>query len=268
VLPGFGLSLGFATAYLSLIVLIPIAALFLKTTQLDWAQFRNLVTTPRVLASYKLTFGASFVAAGTNTFFGFVLAWVLARYKFPGKQLLDAIIDLPFALPTAVAGIALTSLYADNGWIGKRLSAFDIHVAFTPYGIVVALIFVTLPFIVRSVQPVLQDLDRELEDAAASLGASDWHIFWRVIFPSVLPALLTGFGLSLARAIGEYGSVVFISGNMPYRTEITPLLIITKLEQYDYTGATAIAVVLLVAAFALLLAINGLQAWARTRQGH
>jgi sulfate/thiosulfate transport system permease protein len=266
VLPGFGLSLGFATVYLSLIVLIPIAALFLKSAQLDWAHFWSLVTAPRVVASYKLTFGASFIAAAVNTFFGFILAWVLARYDFFGKKLLDAIIDLPFALPTAVAGIALTSLYADNGWIGRRLAALDIHVAFTPTGIVVALIFVTLPFIVRSVQPVLQDLDRELEDAAASLGANDWHMFSRVIFPAVLPALLTGFGLSLARAIGEYGSVVFISGNMPMRTEITSLLIITKLEQYDYAGATALAVVMLVISFVLLLVINSLQKRSRRYQ--
>lgn len=266
VLPGFSISLGVTTVYLSLIVLIPLAALFLKSATLDWQHFWNLVSAPRVVASYKLTFGAAFVAAAINTVFGFILAWVLARYDFTGKQILDAVIDLPFALPTAVAGIALTSLYADNGWIGRHLSTWNIHLAFTPSGIVIALMFVTLPFIVRSVQPVLQDLDVELEDAASSLGASGWQTFSRVIFPAVLPALLTGFGLSLARAIGEYGSVVFISGNMPMRTEITSLLIITKLEQYDYAGATALAVVMLVISFALLLAINWLQRRARRFQ--
>jgi sulfate/thiosulfate transport system permease protein len=266
VLPGFGVSLGYTILYLSLIVLIPMAALFLKSATLTWHEFWSLATTPRVLASYKLTFSASLLAAGINVFFGFLLAWVLARYEFVGKQILDAVIDLPFALPTAVAGIALTSLYADNGWIGKRLSGFDIHVAFAPTGIVVALMFITLPFIVRSVQPVLQNLDAELEEAAASLGANGWHVFSRVIFPTVLPALLTGFGLSLARGIGEYGSVVFISGNMPMRTEITSLLIITKLEQYDYAGATALAVVMLVISFVLLLAINLLQRRSRRFQ--
>jgi len=259
ILPGFSISLGVTTVYLSLIVLIPLAALFLKSATLDWQHFWSLVSAPRVVASYKLTFGAAFVAAGINTVFGFILAWVLARYDFTGKQILDAVIDLPFALPTAVAGIALTSLYADNGWIGRQLATWNIHLAFTPSGIVIALMFVTLPFIVRSVQPVLQDLDAEFEDAASSLGASGWQIFSRVIFPAVLPSLLTGFGLALARAIGEYGSVVFISGNMPMRTEITSLLIITKLEQYDYAGATAVAVVMLVISFALLLAINSLQ---------
>lgn len=268
VLPGFSLSLGITTVYLSFIVLLPLAALFLKSSLLGWEQFWSLVTAPRVVASYKLTFGAAFIAASVNTFFGFILAWVLARYEFAGKKVLDALIDLPFALPTAVAGIALTSLYADNGWIGKRLAAFDIHVAFTPSGIVVALVFITLPFIVRSVQPVLQELDSQLEEAASSLGASGWQTFARVIFPAVLPALLTGFGLSLARGIGEYGSVVFISGNMPMRTEITSLLIITKLEQYDYAGATALAVVMLVISFAMLLSINFLQRRSRRFQEH
>ena len=264
VLPGFSISLGLTTVYLSLIVLIPLAALFLKSATLDWQHFWSLISAPRVIASYKLTFGTAFVAASINTLFGFILAWVLARYDFTGKQFLDAVIDLPFALPTAVAGIALTSLYADNGWIGRHLATWSIHLAFTPSGIVIALMFVTLPFIVRSVQPVLQNLDVEFEDAASSLGASGWQIFSRVIFPAVLPALLTGFGLSLARAIGEYGSVVFISGNMPMRTEITSLLIITKLEQYDYAGATALAVVMLVISFSLLLAVNWLQR--RTRR--
>lgn len=258
-LPGFGLSLGYTLMYLSLVVLIPLSGLFLKAATLHWADFWAVATSPRVLASYRLTFGASFLAATINAVFGFLVAWVLARYEFPGKSVVDAIVDLPFALPTAVAGIALTSLYAENGWIGQYLARFDIKVAFTPAGVLVALTFIGLPFVVRSVQPVLEDLDYEVEEAAASLGAGSWAIFRRVIFPTVLPALLTGFALAFARALGEYGSVVFISGNLPMKTEITALLIVTKLEQYNYAGAAAIAVVMLLASFALLLVINLLQ---------
>jgi sulfate transport system permease protein len=266
ILPGFGLSLGFALAYLSLIVLIPLSAIFLKTATMDWVRFREAVTAPRVLASYRLSFGTSFFAALLNAVFGFVVAWVLARYRFPGKRLVDALVDLPFALPTAVAGMALTSLYAENGSIGRYLQPLGIKVAFTRVGVLIALTFIGLPFVVRSVQPVVEDLDREIEEAAGSLGATGWQTFTRVIFPTVLPALMTGFALAFARALGEYGSVVFISGNMPMKTEITALLIITKLEQYDYTGATAIAVVMLVTSFVLLLFINWLQARARRFQ--
>jgi len=265
VLPGFGLSLGYTVLYLSLIVLIPLSATFLKTASLDWQQFWHTVTTPRVLASYKLTFGASFIAAVINAGFGLLTAWVLTRYRFPGKRVIDALVDLPFALPTAVAGIALTALYAQNGWIGSVLEPHGIKVAFTPLGVVVALTFIGLPFVVRTVQPVLEDLEQEVEEAAASLGASRWQTFRKIIFPAILPALLTGFSLAFARAIGEYGSVIFIAGNMPMKSEITPLLIITKLEQYDYAGATAIAVVMLVISFILLLAINLLQWWANQR---
>ena len=264
VLPGFDLALGFALLYVSLIVLIPLSAAFLKTFTLTWAQFVDAVATPRVLASYRLTFGASFAAALLNAVFGLVVAWVLVRYTFPAKRLVDALVDLPFALPTAVAGIALTAIYAQNGWIGQWL---PFKVSFTPIGVWVALVFIGLPFVVRTLQPVLEDLNRELEEAAATLGASRWQTFTKVIVPIVMPALLTGFALAFARALGEYGSVIFIAGNMPMISEITPLLIITKLEQYDYAGATAIAVVMLVTAFGLLLAINGLQAWSRRRQG-
>ncbi|MCA0243046.1 MAG: sulfate ABC transporter permease subunit CysT [Proteobacteria bacterium] len=264
VLPGFDLALGFALLYLSLIVLIPLSAAFLKTFTLSWAQFVDAVATPRVLASYRLTFGASFAAAALNTVFGLVIAWVLVRYRFPAKRFVDALVDLPFALPTAVAGIALTAIYAQNGWIGRWL---PFKVSFTPLGVWVALVFIGLPFVVRTLQPVLEDLNRELEEAAATLGASRRQTFAKVILPIVTPALLTGFALAFARALGEYGSVIFIAGNLPMVSEITPLLIITKLEQYDYAGATAIAVVMLVAAFALLLIINLLQAWSRKRQG-
>ena len=264
VLPGFDLALGFALLYISLIVLIPLSATFLKTFTLTWAQFIAAVATPRVVASYQLTFGASFAAALLNAFFGLIVAWVLVRYDFPGKRLIDALVDLPFALPTAVAGIALTALYAQNGLIGQVL---PFKVSYTPLGVWVALVFIGLPFVVRTLQPVLEDVSRELEEAAATLGASRWQTFTKVIFPILMPALLTGFALAFARALGEYGSVIFIAGNMPMVSEITPLLIITKLEQYDYAGATAIAVVMLVAAFVLLLAINVLQAWARKRQG-
>ena len=266
VLPGFGLTLGFTLFYLSLIVLIPLAGLFVKTSTMSWDQFWSAVADPRTVASYQLTFGASFLAALINAVFGVIVAWVLVRYSFPGKKLVDALVDLPFALPTAVAGIALTAVFSVNGWIGQYLEPLGIKVAFTPLGILVALTFIGLPFVVRTVQPVLQDLEKEIEEAAASLGANRWKTVTKVIFPEVLPALLTGFTSAFARALGEYGSVVFISGNMPMRTEITPLLIITKLEQYDYAGATAIAVVMLVASFILLLLINGLQWWSGRRQ--
>jgi sulfate transport system permease protein len=264
VLPGFDLALGFALLYLSLIVLIPLSAAFLKTFTLSWTQFADAVSTPRVLASYRLTFGASLAAALLNAFFGLIVAWVLVRYPFPFKRVVDALVDLPFALPTAVAGIALTAIWAENGWIGRWL---PFKVSFTPVGVWVALVFIGLPFVVRTLQPVLEDVNRELEEAAATLGATRWQTFVRVIFPILMPALLTGFALAFARALGEYGSVIFIAGNLPMVSEITPLLIITKLEQYDYAGATALAVVMLVSAFVLLLAINLLQAWARKRQG-
>lgn len=264
VLPGFDLALGFTLLYLSFIVLIPLSAAFLKTFTMTWPAFWDAVATPRVLASYRLTFGASFAAALLNAFFGLIVAWVLVRYEFPFKRVIDALVDLPFALPTAVAGIALTALYSGNGWIGKYL---PFKVSFTPLGVFVALTFIGLPFVVRTLQPVLEDMHKELEEAAATLGASRWQTFSKVIFPIIAPALLTGFALAFARALGEYGSVIFIAGNMPMISEITPLLIITKLEQYDYTGATAIAVVMLVAAFVMLLAINLLQAWTRKRQG-
>ena len=264
VLPGFDLALGFTLLYLSFIVLLPLSAAFLKTATMTWPAFWDAVTAPRVLASYRLTFGASFAAALMNSVFGLVVAWVLVRYEFPFKRLIDALVDLPFALPTAVAGIALTALCAQNGWIGRYL---PFKVSFTPLGVFVALTFIGLPFVVRTLQPVLEDLHKEIEEAAATLGASRLQTFTKVIFPIISPALLTGFALAFARALGEYGSVIFIAGNMPLISEITPLLIITKLEQYDYTGATAIAVVMLVSAFALLLAINALQAWTRARQG-
>ncbi|ANQ84503.1 sulfate ABC transporter permease subunit CysT [Azoarcus olearius] len=267
VLPGFGLSLGYTLVYLSLIVLIPLAAVFLKTASLGWAEFWAVVTSPRVVASYKLSFGASLLAAAINAVFGLMLAWALVRYTFPGKKLIDALVDLPFALPTAVAGIALTALYAGNGWIGSKLAPLGIKVAFTPLGVLVALVFIGVPFVVRTVQPILEDLETELEEAAASLGAHRWQTFTKVILPILLPALLTGFALAFARAVGEYGSVIFIAGNIPMVSEITPLMIITKLEQYDYTGATAIAVVMLVISFALLLLINLLQAWSAKRTG-
>ncbi|SNR92462.1 sulfate transport system permease protein [Methylobacillus rhizosphaerae] len=265
VLPGFNLSLGYTLLYLSLIVLIPLSAAFLKTTELSFAEFWHTVTTPRVIASYKLTFGASLFAAIINAIFGLLTAWVLTRYTFPGKKLVDALVDLPFALPTAVAGIALTAVYSANGWIGSLLEPYGLKVAFTPLGVVVALTFIGLPFVVRTVQPVLEDLEAETEEAAASLGANRWQTFRRVILPALWPALLTGFALAFARAVGEYGSVIFIAGNMPMVSEITPLIIITKLEQYDYTGATAVAVVMLILSFLLLFAINGLQWWSSHR---
>lgn len=267
VLPGFHLSLGFTLFYLALIVLIPLSAVFLKTFTMTWQAFWETVTSDRVMASYRLTFGASFLAALINVLFGGIVAWVLVRYKFPGKRLIDALVDLPFALPTAVAGITLATLYAPNGWIGKLLTPLGIKVAFTPLGILIALTFIGLPFVVRTVQPVLEEAEKELEEAALSLGASHWQVFTRVIFPTILPAVLTGFALAFARATGEYGSVIFIAGNMPMISEITPLFMITKLEQYDYAGATAIAVVMLLLSFVLLLSINALQAWTRSRQG-
>ena len=267
VLPGFNLTLGYTVFYLSLIVLIPLSALFFKTFTLSWDQFVSAVTSPRVMASYRLTFGASLFAAVVNLVFGLLLAWVLVRYKFFGKKVVDALVDLPFALPTAVAGISLTAILAGNGWIGQYLEPMGIKLAFTPAGVVIALIFIGLPFVVRTVQPVLEDAEKELEEAATSLGASRLQIFTKVILPHIAPALLTGFAMAFARAIGEYGSVIFIAGNMPMISEITPLIIIGKLEQYDYAGATAVAVVMLVISFVLLLIINGLQAWQRRNTG-
>jgi sulfate transport system permease protein len=267
VLPGFRLTLGYTVFYLSLIVLIPIAALFFKTFTLTWDEFWMAVTSPRVLASYRLTFGASLIAALVNLVFGLLLAWVLVRYRFPGKKFIDALVDLPFALPTAVAGISLTALLAGNGWIGQYLEPLGIKLAFTPAGVVIALIFVGLPFVVRTVQPVLEDAEKELEEAATSLGATRLQIFTKVILPHIAPALLTGFAMAFARAIGEYGSVIFIAGNMPMISEITPLIIIGKLEQYDVAGATAVAVVMLLISFVLLLVINALQTWQRRNTG-
>ncbi len=267
VLPGFNITLGFTLIYLSLIVLIPLSALAFKTFTLTWDQFMQATTSPRVLASYRLTFGASLLAATVNVVFGLLVAWVLVRYEFFGKKFIDALVDLPFALPTAVAGISLTALLASNGWIGQLLEPFGIQLAFKPSGVVIALIFIGLPFVVRTVQPVLEDTEKELEEAASCLGATRWQTFTRVIFPAIAPALLTGFAMAFARSIGEYGSVIFIAGNMPMLSEITPLLIISKLEQYDYAGATAIALVMLVISFVLLLVINALQAWQRKRTG-
>ncbi len=267
VLPGFSLTLGYTVLYLSLIVLIPLSALLLKTFSLTWTQFWDAVTGERVMASYRLTFGASFLAALVNVFFGLLVAWVLVRYDFFGKKVVDALVDLPFALPTAVAGISLTALLAGNGWVGQYLEPHGVQLAFNPNGVVIALIFIGLPFVVRTVQPVLEDAEKELEEAATCLGATRWQTFTRVIFPSVLPALLTGFAMAFARAVGEYGSVIFIAGNMPMVSEITPLIIVGKLEQYDYAGATAVATVMLLISFALLLVINALQAWHRQRSG-
>ena len=267
VLPGFGLTLGYTLLYLSLIVLIPLAALLAKTTSLSWGRFWEIASDPRAVASYRLTFGAAFLGAAINAVLGFVVAWTLVRYTFPGRRVVDALVDLPFALPTAVSGIALTAIYSRNGWIGHWLEPLGIKVAFTPLGVLVALTFIGLPFVVRTLQPALQDLQTEVEEAAATLGAGRWQTFRRVILPALLPALLTGFGLAFARALGEYGSVVFISGNMPMKTEISSLLIVSKLEQYDYAGATAIAIVLLAGSFAILLGINGLQALYRRHTG-
>lgn len=262
VLPGFGLSLGYTLLYLSLIVLLPLAALFARAATMPLAEFWQTVSEPRVLAAYRLTFGASLIGAATNALFGFIVAWSLVRYRFPGKRLLDSLVDLPFALPTAVSGIALTAIFAKTGWLGRFLEPLGIQAAFSQLGVTIALTFIGLPFVVRTLQPALEELDSEMEEAAASLGANRWQTFWRVILPALLPALLTGFALAFARALGEYGSVVFIAGNMPLKTEIASLLIIIKLDQYDYAGATAIAVVMLMASFAVLLAINALQWWA------
>ncbi|RIV70385.1 sulfate ABC transporter permease subunit CysT [Burkholderia pseudomallei] len=264
-LPGFGVTLGITLAYLSLVVLIPLAATFLKAATLTWDQFVAATTSPRVLASYRLTFSAALGGALVNAVFGFLVAWVLVRYTFPLKRLVDAIVDLPFALPTSVAGISLAAVYAQNGWIGRYLAPLGIKVAFTPFGVLVALTFIGLPFVVRTVQPVLEDFEREQEEAAACLGASRWLTFRRVVLPAVTPALLTGFALAFARALGEYGSVIFIAGNVPMKSEITSLLIITKLEQYDYAGATALAVVMLVVSFVMLLLINTLQWYLQRR---
>jgi sulfate transport system permease protein len=261
VLPGFGLALGFTLLYLFLVVLVPLSTLFWRSASLGPAGFWKAATSPRVLASYELTFGASLAAAAVNGAFGLVVTWVLVRYRFPGRRFMDALVDLPFALPTAVAGITLTTLYAPNGWLGAPLDRLGIRAAYTPLGITLALTFIGLPFVVRTLQPVLESLDPEVEEAAASLGASRAQTILRVVLPALFPAWLTGFALAFARALGEYGSVVFIAGNMPMKTEVTPLLIITKLEQYDYAGATAIAVVTLLASFVLLLAINRLQSW-------
>ena len=268
ILPGFGLSLGYALLYLSLIVLIPLSAAFIKTSTLSFHEFWEAVSSPRVVASYKLTFGASFAAALVNAVFGLLTAWVLTRYDFFGKKFVDAFVDFPFALPTAVAGISLSAIYSVHGWLGSILEPLGIKVAYTPLGVAVALTFIGLPFVVRTVQPVLEDLGADVEEAAASLGGNRWQIFYKIIFPAIWPALITGFSLAFARAVGEYGSVIFIAGNMPMVSEITPLIIITKLEQYDYAGATAVAVVLLVISFILLFAINGFQWWSNKRFGH
>ncbi|HBR14145.1 MAG TPA: sulfate ABC transporter permease subunit CysT [Candidatus Omnitrophica bacterium] len=266
-LPGFHLALGYTVFYLSLIVLIPLSTLFIKSSSLDWKTFIDIVSAPRTLAAIRLSFSTAFVAASVNVFFGFMIAWVLARYRFPGKKIIDALIDFPFALPTAVAGIALTALYSPHGWVGRYLYSWGIESAYSPLGITLALIFIGLPFVVRTIEPVIQELDPELEEAAASLGAGRWQTFGRVLFPVLLPPLLTGFNLAFARGIAEYGSIIFIAGNMPGKTEIAPLLIITKLEQFDYTGATAIAVVMLTISFILLAITNFLQWWASKRIG-
>ena len=263
VLPGFGLTLGFTLFYLSLLVMIPLACLFLKSATIRWDQFYAAVTEDTVVASYKLTFGASLLAAAINAVFGFLVAWVLVRYRFPGRNLVDAMVDLPFAMPTAVSGIALTAVFASNGWIGRWLVPLGIEVAYSPLGILVALTFIGLPFVVRTLQPALEDLDAEIEEAAASLGASRWRTFTRIIFPTILPALLTGFALAFARALGEYGSVVFITDNVPMRSQTTPMMIVEKLDQYNYAGAAAIGVVMLAASFVILLSINLLQWWSR-----
>jgi len=267
VLPGFGPALGYTIFYLSIIVLIPLSALFFKTASLSWGEFWTAVSSPRVVASYRVTFGSALFAAAVNAVFGLLIAWVLVRYRFPGKKLIDALVDLPFALPTAVAGITLASVYSPNGWLGSLLQPLGIEVAFTPLGIMVAMIFIGLPFVVRTVQPVLEELDHEIEEAASCLGANRLQTVTQVIFPILLPAILTGFALAFARAVGEYGSIIFIAGNMPMVSEITPLLIITKLEQYDYAGATAIACVMLTASFLLLFCINLLQKWSRRFAG-
>ncbi|WP_062117446.1 sulfate ABC transporter permease subunit CysT [Aureimonas sp. AU40] len=268
VIPGFGLALGFTLAYIGLLVLVPLSALAIRSSSLGWDEFVRLALDPRVLAALRLSFGASFVAALVNAVFGLLIAWVLVRYDFPGRRLVDAVIDLPFALPTAVAGIALTALYAPNGWVGQFLAPLGLKVAYTPLGIVVSLVFVSLPFVVRTVQPVLEEIDAEVEQAAATLGANRFQTVTRVVLPSIMPALLTGFALALARSVGEYGSVIFIAGNIPYVSEIAPLLIVIRLEEFNYGGATAVAAVMLIISFLMLLAINLIQAWSRRRYGH
>ncbi len=266
VLPGFGLTMGFTLTYLSLIVLLPLTALILRPWELGWSGFIAAIAQPRVLAALELTFGASLIAASVNAVFGLLLAWVLTRYRFPGKRVVDAMVDLPFALPTAVAGIALASLYAPNGWVGAPLMAFfSLKVAYTPLGIILAMVFIGLPFVVRTVQPVLQDFDHDVEEAAATLGARRYQVFFRIILPAILPAWITGFAMAFARAVGEYGSIIFIAGNMPMKSEIAPLLIIIKLEQFDYAGAAAIGVAMLAASFVMLLLINLMQRWAAKR---
>ncbi|WP_421721844.1 sulfate ABC transporter permease subunit CysT [Anaerobacillus alkaliphilus] len=265
ILPGFGLTFGFTMFYLGLIIILPLSMVFINTASMGWSDFWSTITEPRVVASYKLSFGSAFVAATINAVFGVLIAWVLVRYQFPGKAFIDGLVDLPFALPTAVAGIALTTLYTTNGWVGKYLDIFGIKVAFTPLGVIVALTFIGLPFVVRIVQPVLINMDKEIEEASASLGANRWMTFRKVIFPLLIPAILTGFALAFARALGEYGSVVFIAGNLPMKTEITPLMIMTKLEQYDYEGATAIAAFMLVISFLMLFIINLIQWWSNKR---
>jgi len=264
ILPGFGLTMGVTISYLTLLVLIPLSAVFIRSSGMGWEDFWRAISGPQVVASYKVTFGISFLAACANAFFGFIAAWVLTRYQFPGRRLVDAMVDLPFALPTAVAGIALTALYARTGWLGQFFYPLGIETAYSQVGIFIALTFIGLPFVVRTLQPVMEGLDAEVEEAGASLGASRWVVFWRVIIPALVPALLTGFALAFARAIGEYGSVIFISGNMPMRTEITPLVIVKFLENYQYAQATAVACVMLVASFALLLVINVLQRWSES----
>jgi sulfate transport system permease protein len=263
VLPGFGITLGFTIFYLSVIVLIPLSALVFRTMGLTWSEFISTVTAPRVMASYKVTFGAALIAAVINAVFGVLVAWVLVRYRFPGRKLVDALVDLPFALPTAVAGITLATIYSSNGWVGRYLEPLGIKIAFTPLGITLAMTFIGLPFVVRTVQPVIEEIEVELEEAAVCLGANRWQTLTRVIFPMLFPSILTGFALSFARGVGEYGSIIFIAGNMPMVSEITPLLIITKLEQFDYRGATAIACVMLLISFLLLLVVNLLQKWSR-----
>jgi sulfate/thiosulfate transport system permease protein len=265
VIPGFGLTMGFALTYMSLLVLIPFVAMFAKALELSWAELWALVSSERALASYRLSFGASLIAAVLNLFFGVLTAWALVRHEFPGKRVIDALVDLPFALPTAVAGIALTGIYATTGWVGQYFEPFGIRISYTAIGVIIALTFIGMPFVVRTVQPVLQDLEAETEEAAATLGATRWQTFRRVLLPSLLPAMLTGFAMAFARAVGEYGSVVFIAGNIPFRTEITPLLIIIQLEQYDLAGAAALGCVMLLFAFAMLLVINMLQLWSGTR---
>ena len=266
IMPGFGLSLGVTLFYLCLIVLIPLSAAALKASSLTWHEFWRVIASPRAMASYRLSFGGSLIGAAINLVFGILVAWVLVRYRFPGKRLLDSLVDLPFALPTAVAGISLTAIYAPNGWLGKPLASIGIHVAYTRLGVVIALTFIGLPFVVRTVQPVLEDLDKEWEEAAASLGADRLQTFVRVLLPAILPAAITGFTMAFARAVGEYGSVIFIAGNMPMRTEITPLLIVTKLQEYDYAGATAIAMAMLAVSLVMILPINMLQRWAGSRR--